>query len=153
MLDWKELEDLVKSMNRYLVDVKAVRMAENESPETTVTWEDMHAVFEFHPTFESSIRTVDYDLGYDWVNVGQGFYIGSPGEQVRELARGMAYARTMAGNMNVRVMAMGKHKKIPYLRKYAREHGIAAVKQLPTFLKALGAPLPDEATRALTKKA
>lgn len=152
MLDAKVLEGLVRSIDKYLRDVGAVRKAENVRPDEYITWEDLHQIFEFDEMFESSIRTVAYQLGFDWVNMGQGFYIGDPGEQAREFARGMSYARTMAGNMTDRVMAMGKNKKLSDLRKYAREHGVASVKQLPVFLKALGSPLPDEVIRALTSK-
>lgn len=151
--DGKELKNLVMDMDRHMRDGGAVRKADNVPPDCYFTWEDFHQIFEFDPVFEPSIKTLSVDLDLGWVTLGPGTYIGLPGERVREYGKTVAYARTLGEHTRDRIMLEAKNGRLPDLRKFSVGHGFNTLKQLPKVLKALGAPLPDEAASALTKKA
>lgn len=151
MLDRNELLETTRKIDKHLRDVGAVRVADNKAP-TPVHWDTIEQAFNLDPLFRSSIQDASIELDLDWVTLPSGVYVGAPGEKAREFAWRARYVRTTAQTLTRRIMLMGRKKRIPDLRKYALTYGIAELRQLPKMLKALGAPLPDEAARALTKR-
>ena len=142
---------MVDRILNYLRGQGAEKHADNE-PVDPVPWEELEKKFEFPPDLHAVIFDRMIEKGHWPVTNSRGLYLGVEGETARTFNRNHQYIKTMARNMTRRVMLLGRKNKLPQLRDYASSIGFS----IPGFLKhmkALGAPVPEEAENILLLEA
>jgi len=142
---------LTDKVINYLKGKGAIKNADNE-PVDPITWDELDAKFEVPPDIHGVIFDRILEKGYWPVTNSRGLYLGVEGETARTFNRNHNYIKTMATNMTRRIMLLGRKNKLPQLRDYANGIGLS-VPGLLKHLKALGAPVPDEAEKILLLRA